>query len=89
MPYDANSVICGGSEIACQSKVMAYSVMAYSNKHLLLFSWERGFSMGSSVIECTWAINTIQWVMTDILWVNAFANYIFTSVMASNTVNGI
>ena len=47
------------------------------------------FSMGSSVIECTWAINATQRVFDDLLWVNAFTNNIFASVMASNTVNGL
>ena len=68
----------------CRSKVMAFS-----NKCLLfLFSWERGFSMGSSVTECTWAINATQRVFDDLLWVNAFTNDIFASVKASNTVTG-
>ena len=44
-PYDEKSVVCGGNENYCRSKVMAFS-----NKHLLLsFSWERGFF----IIECT------------------------------------
>ena len=70
---------------SCCSKVMAFS-----NKWLLfLFLWERGFLMGSSVTECTWAINTTQWVFDDLLWVNALTNDIFASIMASNTVNGL
>ena len=45
--------------------------------------------MGSSVIECTWAINTTQQMFDNLLWVNAFTKDIFASVMASNTVNGL
>ena len=56
---------------------------------IVFFSWERGFSMGSNVTECTWAINATQRVLDDLLWVNAFTNDIFASVMASNTVNGL
>ena len=69
----------------CRSKVMAFS-----NKCLLLLSWERGFSMGSRIIECSWAINATR-VFDDLWWVNAFTddNIIFASVMASNTVNGL
>ena len=44
--YDAKSVVCGGSEKYFSNKCL-----------LLLFSWERGFLMGSSVTECTWAID--------------------------------
>ena len=67
----------------CHSKVMAFS-----NKCLLfLFLWERGFLMGSSVTEYTWAINATQRVFDDLLWVNAFTNDIFASIMASNIVN--
>ena len=44
----------------------------------------KGFSMGSSVTECAWAINAIQWVFDDLLWVNAFTNDFFASVMASS-----
>ena len=48
-PYVAKSVICGVVKNPCRSKVMVFS-----NKRLLfLFSWERGFSMGSSVTEYT------------------------------------
>ena len=48
-PYDAKSVICGSSE-----KSLLLESYGLSNKCLLfLFSWERGFSMGSSVTECT------------------------------------
>ena len=76
----------GVVENPCHSKVMAFSNKCV----LLLFSWERGFSMGSSVTECTWAINTTQWVwFDDLLWVNAFTNDIFGCVMASNAVNGL
>ena len=56
---------------------------------IVLFSWERGFSMGSSITEYTWEITATQWVSNDLLWVNAFTNDIFASVMAFNTVNGL
>ena len=76
-PYD---VKLGVVKNPCRLKV---------NKCLLLFSWERGFSMGSSVTKCTWAIKTTQQVFDDVLWVNAFTNDIFAGVMASNTLNGL
>ena len=84
-PYDAKSVICGGSKNPCRSKVMAFS----NKRVLFLFSWEREFSMGSSVTECPWATNATWRVLDNLLWVNAFTNDIFAGVMVSNTVNGL
>ena len=64
--------------------------MAYSNKCLMLYSsWERQFLMGSGVTECTWAIDSTQRVFDNLWWVNAFTDDISTSVMVSNTVNGL
>ena len=63
-PYDLKSVICGGSG---KSLSWPFLINTYC-----FFSWERGFSMGSSVTECMWAINAIQRVFNNLLWVNAF-----------------
>ena len=49
----------------------------------------KGFLMGNSVTECTWAINTTQRIFDDLLWVNAFTNDIFARVKACNTVIGL
>ena len=48
-PYDVKSVICGVVKNPCHSNVMAFS----NKRLLLLFSWEREFSMGSGVTERT------------------------------------
>ena len=49
----------------------------------------KGFLMGNSVAECTWAIDATQWAFDDHWWVNAFTDDIFASIMASNIVNGL
>ena len=61
--------------------------MAFSNKRLLfLFSWERGFSMGSSVTECTWAINVrggsriFQGGLRDNSYI-IYKNYIYIAII--------
>ena len=49
-PYDAN--VCNMWGVV--KNPGCSKVMAFSNKYLLfLFSWERGFLMGSNVTECT------------------------------------
>ena len=65
-------------ENPCCSKVMVFLIHTYC-----------GFLMDSSVTECTGAVNATQSVFNNLLWVIAFTNDIFVSVMASNTVNGL
>ena len=83
LSYDAKYLICEGSEKSL--KLWPFLINAY----LLLFSWEKGFSNGSGVTECTCAINATQRLFNDLWWVNALTDDIFASVMASNTVDGL